>query len=377
VENLCHTLVGGALARAGLDRLSPLATPTMLVAANLPDADCVSLFWGDLAYLEHHRGVTHGVPGLLVQAPLLAGAVVLLDRLVFRRRREGGAPARFVPLLVVALVGLLSHLLLDFTNSYGVKPWLPFDRTWYYGDIVFIVDPWLWLALGGALFLGARRSWRATAAWLALLAVLAAGVALAPGTAAGRSVGYGPVALWFGILAAVVAARFLAPALDARRLAAASLAVVVVYWCGLWGAHAVAASHAREGVSDAKLAVTPTLMRPDVWRVFAVTPETLETYGVSVSGARTPSASVARNLDDPAARAAMRTCAGAVTVDFSRVLLAEVSPRPDGGATVVLKDGRFSDVPGQYGFAVTRIGLDRSLEPLPDARPCPRFPGSW
>jgi inner membrane protein len=377
VENLCHTLVGGALARAGLDRLSPLATPTMLVAANLPDVDCVSLFWGDLAYLEHHRGVTHGVPGLIVQAPLLAGAVVLLDRLILQKRRPSGGAARFLPLLVVSIVGLLSHLALDFTNSYGVKPWLPFDRTWYYGDLVYIVDPWLWLALGGGLFLGAGRSARVTAAWLALFAVLAAGVALAPGTAGGMLVGYVPVALWLALFAAVVSARFLAPKLDRRRLALASLFAVVIYWGGLWASHAVAATHARAGASGATLAVTPTLMRPDIWRTFAVSPGTVTSFAVSVTGAQTPSNTVSRNLDDPAVRAAARTCAGATAVDFSRVLLAEVERRPDGGASVVLKDARFGDVPGRYGFAATRVELGPSLEPLPDSRPCPRLPGSW
>src|SRR3954467_12083649 len=140
MENVCHTLVGGVLARAGFDRLSPLATTTMLVAANLPDADVVCTYWGDLAYLEHHRGITHSVLGLAIEAPLLAAIVVLCDRLFRRRRRSNVEPARFLPLLLAAAVGLASHLLLDFSNSYGVKPWLPFDATWYYADLVFIVD---------------------------------------------------------------------------------------------------------------------------------------------------------------------------------------------------------------------------------------------
>jgi inner membrane protein len=55
-------------------------------------------------------------------------------------------------LFVVALVGTLSHLLLDFTNSYGVHPFWPFDGRWYYGDAVFIVEPWLWLVAIPALF---------------------------------------------------------------------------------------------------------------------------------------------------------------------------------------------------------------------------------
>jgi inner membrane protein len=156
VENLCHTLVGAVLARAGLDRLSPLATPVALVGANLPDADVVVTLWGELAYL--------------------AGAAVAASALV-RRRDPGAAPARFRPLLVVASVALASHTLLDFTNSYGVKPWLPFDTTWYYADLVFIVDPWLWLLLGVALFLGGRMTLGRGLFWAVLLGAMAVAVA--------------------------------------------------------------------------------------------------------------------------------------------------------------------------------------------------------
>ena len=34
-----------------------------------------------------------------------------------------------------------SHILLDFTNNYGVRPWWPFSEKWYSWDIVFIVEP--------------------------------------------------------------------------------------------------------------------------------------------------------------------------------------------------------------------------------------------
>src|SRR5262249_14110877 len=150
--------------------------PTMLVAANLPDVDVISMFWGDLAYLEHHRGITHSVLGLLVLAPLLASAMCVWDAVVRRRRYPSAPHARFGALVVVSLVGLASHVVLDYTNSYGVKPWLPFDATWYYGDTVFVVDPWLWIILGGGLVIGAHLGRVRAMLWGALFAAMAGAV---------------------------------------------------------------------------------------------------------------------------------------------------------------------------------------------------------
>ena len=80
MDNLAHTLVGAALARAGLDRVSPLATPTLVIGANLPDLDVLAGFSGGLSYLDYHRGITHSVIGLVCQAPLLAGAMLVVAR---------------------------------------------------------------------------------------------------------------------------------------------------------------------------------------------------------------------------------------------------------------------------------------------------------
>jgi inner membrane protein len=54
-------------------------------------------------------------------------------------------------LYLCAVVGLLSHLLLDWTNNYGLRPFFPFDRRWFAGSFVFIFDPWIFLLLVGAL----------------------------------------------------------------------------------------------------------------------------------------------------------------------------------------------------------------------------------
>ena len=56
-------------------------------------------------------------------------------------------------LLLASLIVTATHPILDWTNSYGVRFFLPWSSKWFYGDLVYIVDPYLWLILGGACFL--------------------------------------------------------------------------------------------------------------------------------------------------------------------------------------------------------------------------------
>ena len=47
----------------------------------------------------------------------------------------------------------LSHILLDFTDNYGVRPYWPFSERWYSWDIVYLADPVVTLLLLGGLLL--------------------------------------------------------------------------------------------------------------------------------------------------------------------------------------------------------------------------------
>lgn len=172
MDNLTHSLVGAALAEAGPRDRFALATPTLILAANVPDVDIVSyLIAGEFAALAWRRGITHGVPALLVW-PLVVALVMLgWDRYVRRRRDPAAPPARLRPLLALAALGAATHPALDWLNTYGMRWWLPFDGAWSYGDAVFIIDPWLWLVLGGAVFLARSGGRQALAGWSALAAL--------------------------------------------------------------------------------------------------------------------------------------------------------------------------------------------------------------
>lgn len=175
LDNLAHTLVGIALSRLrGLSR-HPYATPALVIGANLPDCDVVMRwFYGTAGYLEFHRGITHAVLGLVVEALLLGFA---LHWLAVRRLREAAPPfASLEGAWLPAAVGLASHFVLDYAISYGIRPWLPFSGRWVYGDLVFVVDPWLWLLFGALAVRGTRS--RASDAFLAIGGLLAAFITL-------------------------------------------------------------------------------------------------------------------------------------------------------------------------------------------------------
>ncbi len=200
MDNLAHTLAGLALAEAGLRRAAPRATITLAIGANLPDIDALIHFVGDgLDALAFRRGWTHGVLAMLV-LPLLLTACVWGWEAVVRRRAGASSEIGEVGarrLLIVAAIGIWSHPLLDLLNVYGVRLLMPFSDRWYYGDALFIIDPWMWLLLGGSVVFARRargrsrvRAERAPRAAIAVLAAYAAAMAVV-GSAGARRVANG------------------------------------------------------------------------------------------------------------------------------------------------------------------------------------------
>lgn len=147
MDNLCHTLAGAALGEAGLKRQSALGMGTLLIASNLPDID-VAVFATDTLAMSFRRGWTHGVLAMAVLPAALAGLMLLWDRWRAQRANARG-------LLLLAYLGTWLHVFMDFLNTYGVRLLMPFSERWFYGDTLYIVDPVLYVLLGGAV-VGAR-----------------------------------------------------------------------------------------------------------------------------------------------------------------------------------------------------------------------------
>ncbi|MGB9203317.1 MAG: metal-dependent hydrolase [Terriglobales bacterium] len=158
MEPVTHFLFGAAMGRAGLNRRTGLATVTLTLGAEAADLDVFSRFGGSAFALNHHRGFTHSFLGVPLVAAVVVGFVYFLWRLRGRRTRNPNLPPRWRLLFAYACLAGLSHILLDFTTSYGVRPFWPFSERWISWDIVFIVEPVLLVVLILGLILPALFS---------------------------------------------------------------------------------------------------------------------------------------------------------------------------------------------------------------------------
>lgn len=141
MEPVTHFLTGACLGRAGLNRKTALATLTLTLAAEAPDLDVLGRFRGPAFSFAHHRGFTHSFVGVPLDAFLVVGFVYLVWRLRGRKTNDPDLRPRWGMLFLYACIAGLSHILLDFSNNYGVRPFWPFSEKWYSWDIVFIVEP--------------------------------------------------------------------------------------------------------------------------------------------------------------------------------------------------------------------------------------------
>ena len=149
MDNVCHTLVGAALGEAGLTRQTRFASATLMIASNLPDID-VLVFATNTPSVAFRRGWTHGILADALLPLMLTGVILLASR-----RRDGVRPLQ---ILALSYLGVLLHVAMDLLNNYGVRLLMPFSQHWFYGDVLFIVDPWLWIVLGAGIWLA--RRWR-------------------------------------------------------------------------------------------------------------------------------------------------------------------------------------------------------------------------
>ena len=229
MDPVAHTLVGAVLAETGLKRMSRYATATLLIGVNLPDIDGIAKFWGQDASLYFRRGWSHGILALVVLPLLLAGLIWLWHRW---RCHRGDDRQDFHLRWIIALsfLAVCTHPLLDWMNTYGVRLLMPFDERWFYGDTLFIVDPWIWLVLAAGVLLARQTNLAESAFWF-VVAAISSWLILTT-----DDVNFWIQSAWFGGMALIVVLRIKrTPGISTPAYARVSLAMSVMYICTLYG----------------------------------------------------------------------------------------------------------------------------------------------
>jgi inner membrane protein len=282
----------------------------MTLAAEAPDLDTLWGVGGPVAAFEHHRGITHTFVGLPFEAAAVVGCVWLFHRWRCRQGRTVAtrAPVRWGVLYGFCLIALLSHILLDWTNNYGVRPFFPFNPRWYAGSFVFIFEPVLFLAL--------------------LVGLVAPAL--------------------FGLINSEVGAK--RPAFRGRGWAVFALVAMVGLWGWRWVEHDTALLLAGreyfDGAAKLRVFASPYPTNPYQWHVVIDTPgkyqmATVDTWvdRVTTSG-RTDV--VYKPPTTLATLAAKRSWLGRVYLDWSMYPVVEqAGTDADGVSTVTFRDLRF------------------------------------
>lgn len=275
MDNLTHSLVGLTAAKAGLDKLSPGATTLCVLAANAPDSDVfVGLIADRWTVLHHHRGITHSIIGTVCFALALPLLFYAVDRLIARWRKRP-PEVKLRGLLIASAIVAPTHPLLDWLNNYGIRPLLPWDGRWAYGDLLFIVDPFVWLLLGSAAFQLTSRTRFQRICWAAVALFLTGLVLFGPASRTELSRPNVLLGVWIGFIVFAIVLFFKkAGQLWGSKIVISALALLVAYCAFLSIAHRVAVSIANDEAADianqnnevvARLAVMPTLANPLRW----------------------------------------------------------------------------------------------------------------
>ena len=154
MDNITHSLFGAVVSetlwasipqekKQGFQRGTRKALLlASVIGNNFPDLDFIYARFmhhnPQIGSLLHHRGHTHTVAIAFLQSLLMLGITALLQHGL--KRFSLGKEWRLISLL--AFLGPLTHMALDFLNNYGVHPFWPIDNHWYFGDWVFVLEPW-------------------------------------------------------------------------------------------------------------------------------------------------------------------------------------------------------------------------------------------
>ena len=302
--NSTHTFVGLLIAKMGVGKWARYGTATAVIASNLPDIDSIAGFWGTATYLEHHRGITHSLIGIPALALLLSVVMYFFS-------------GNFGKTYAIALIAMTTHPVLDLLNPYGLRPFLPWSDKWYYGDLVFIFDPYL-------------------------DAVLVLGLVSA--------------SLWT----------------DRRRLALSASVLAAACYIGLRiELHAMAASriepYLQQGSETRKWALIPNMLDPRRWDAVLQTNSEILRFDVDATASSAVEPRVTHIDTGPRSeivdRAAMAHNAKAI-LRFARFPVTRVEQLPQ-GYRVVFYDFRFHRGDGATALAA-EVLLDNSLNVTKD-----------
>jgi membrane-bound metal-dependent hydrolase YbcI (DUF457 family) len=334
VDNVTHSLFGWTVARAGLGRRVPYATATLILASNAPDIDIVAGFRSGVDYFAVHRGPTHGPLGVIGLGLVTASIVWGWARL--QSRRAGGAVGvvatqQFAKWWVLAMVGIVCHVLMDLPTSYGTRLLSPFVWTWYALDWMPIIDVYLWLILAIALIAGSRtRPERVALIALGLMAF----------DYSARAVLH-ERALTSGALFDTSGVR--APCATAPTFVAHPAPIV-------------ARVIRFDGCVEA--AALPTFFSPFTWRIVRQHPNGYELSDRSAFGMPRPVPSTWLASDTgPDVLRLHNTRPGRVYLDFARFPIARISARTPTLTTVRLFDARFIVMPSDARDVATGARL--------------------
>lgn len=341
MEPITHFLTGACLARAGLNRTTALATTTLVLASEAPDIDIVMLYKGPVVYFGHHRGITHTFVGVPFVSLLTVACVYVLWRIVQRFAKAdsigcAGCPPGAMPRptrprwLVLWLLGSLAgliHILLDYTNSYGVRPFEPFSYRWYSWDIVNIYDFLLWAILVAGLVLPAL----------------------------------------FRLVNEEIGSRSKGP--RGRNGAIFALVAIVVFWGVRDYEHrkavAVMQSIQYENAEPLRVAAYPYNADPFKWHGVAETPNFFEMATIDSSkpdiDPRVPPRIRYKPEETPVTLAAKKTYLGRVYLSWAQYPMTEQEQLPDGNYEVRFYDLRYA-YPETRGALRSAVILDKDLK---------------
>lgn len=307
MDNLTHSLIGLGASKAGLEKLSPGTTTVCILAANSPDVDIVVLiFGGRWEFLQHHRGITHSLVGALTLALALPLIFYLGDWLVAKARKRD-LKIKLKGLLLASLIVTFTHPIMDWTNNYGMRFLLPWSPRWSYGDFVFIIDPFIWMVLGGAAFLLTAKTIRRVIVWV-VIALIPSYIVLIGAADPALARGILPRFFWIAALIAVltlyrknIANRY------GARIAIVALLTVTIYCSGLAATHGVALRQAKlqaTGIANSnseqvlRVAAMPTMANPMNWLCVMETNRATYKFNLSLVGQQ-PDPSKAARLEKP------------------------------------------------------------------------------